>query len=129
MAKVVESEEISISLKKIRNGKGMPIVLTKTRRRRRKGSLSPEEAKQQRQEYQREYYLAHREKAKEYQRQYNLLHKKKQRLPGAKGKNALEFKRDMIKMTYNTHDLMYSPAEKTIKMLQEIISGEKMFTM
>ena len=32
-------------------------------------------------------------------------------------------------MTYNIHDIMYSPAEKTLKMLQKIISGEKMFTM
>jgi hypothetical protein len=104
------------------------ITLTKTRRRR-KESLSPEDAKRRRQDYQRQYYLAHREKAKEYQRQYNLLHKKKQRLPGAKGRNAMEFKRDIMRMTYNTHDLMHSPAEKTLKMLQKIIAGEKMFTM
>ncbi|MBK7092074.1 MAG: hypothetical protein IPH59_10205 [bacterium] len=104
------------------------ITLTKTRRRR-KDPVSPEEAKRRRQEYQRQYYLAHREKAKEYQRQYNLLHKKKQRVPGAKGRNAMEFRRDSVKVTYNTHDIMHSPAEKTLKMLQKIISGEKMFTM
>lgn len=104
------------------------ITLTKTRRQR-KQALSPEEAKRRRREYQRQYYLAHREKAKEYQRQYNLLHKKKQRLPGAKGKNALEFRRERAKTTYNTHDIMHAPAEKTLKILQKIISGEKMFTM
>ncbi len=104
------------------------ITLTKSRRRR-KEALSPEEAKRRRQEYQRQYYLAHREKAKEYQRQYNLLHKKKQRAPGAKGKNALEFRRDSERVTYNTHDIMHSPAEKTLKILQKIIAGEKMFTM
>ncbi len=107
------------------------ITLTKTRRRR-KDPISPEEAKLRRQAYQRQYYLAHREKAKEYQRQYNLLHKKKkkeQRVPGAKGRNAMEFRRDSVKVTYNTHDIMTSPAEKTLKMLQKIISGEKMFTM
>ncbi|MCK4856469.1 MAG: hypothetical protein KAT58_00710 [candidate division Zixibacteria bacterium] len=104
------------------------IALTK-KRRKKKDSLSPEEAKRRRREYQRQYYLAHREKAKEYQRQYNLLHKKKQRLPGAKGRNALDFVREPAKMTYNTHDIMHAPAEKTLKILQKIISGEKMFTM
>lgn len=104
------------------------ITLTKTRRRR-KEQLSPEEAKRKRREYQRQYYLAHREKAKEYQRQYNLLHKKKQRSPGAKGKNAMDFQRESEKTTYNPHDLMHAPAEKTLKILQKIIAGEKMFTM
>jgi hypothetical protein len=104
------------------------INLTKTRRRR-KEPLSPEEAKRRRREYQRQYYLAHREKAKEYQRQYNLLHKKKQRVPGAKGKNAKSFRREPERTTYNTHDLMHAPAEKTLKILQKIIAGEKTFTM
>ncbi len=106
------------------------IILTKTRRGQ-KEALPPEEAKRLRQYYFRQYYLAHREKAKKYQRQYNLLHKKKpkgKRPPGARGKNAMEFKRDVMRMTYNTHDLMNSPAEKTLKMLQKIIAGEKMFT-
>jgi len=104
------------------------VTLTKTRRRT-KDPVSPEEAKRRRQEYQRQYYLAHRERAKEYQRQYNLLHKKQQRVPGAKGRKAMEFRRDSVKVTYNTHDIMHSPAEKTLKMLQKIISGEKMFTI
>jgi len=104
------------------------VNLTK-KRPKRKEPLSPEEAKRRRREYQRQYYLAHREKAKEYQRQYNLLHKKKQRLPGAKGKNALEYEREPVKTTYNMHDIMHAPAEKTLKILQRIISGEKMFTM
>ncbi len=104
------------------------INLTKTRRSR-KEPLSPEEAKRRRREYQRQYYLAHREKAKEYQRQYNLLHKKKQRVPGAKGKNAKSYQRESEKTTYNTHDLMHAPAEKTLKILQKIIAGEKTFTM
>ncbi len=104
------------------------ITLTKTRRRR-KEALSPEEAKRRRQDYQRQYYLAHREKAKEYQQQYNLLHKKKKDTPRVRGRNALEFKRDEMRMSYNTHDLMHSPTEKTLKMLQKIIAGEKMFTM
>ncbi len=33
------------------------------------------------------------------------------------------------KGTFNTHDIMHAPAEKTIKMLEKIISGERLFTM
>ena len=101
----------------------------KARRGRNDPPLDPAEAKRRRQDYQRQYYLTHREKAKEYQRQYNLLHKKKQRFPGAKGGNATEFKRDITRMTYNTHDIMHSPAEKVWKMLEKIVAGEKGFTM
>jgi len=33
------------------------------------------------------------------------------------------------KGTFNTHDLMHAPVEKTIKMLEKIIAGERLFTM
>ena len=33
------------------------------------------------------------------------------------------------KGTFNTHDIMHAPVEKTIKMLQKIIAGERIFTM
>jgi len=33
------------------------------------------------------------------------------------------------KGTFNTHDIMHAPVEKTIKMLEKIISGERLFTM
>ncbi len=80
-----------------------------------------------RREYQRQYYQKHKEKAKEYQRQYNLTHKKKVR--GGRGKASFECPREKSRMTFNTADLMRSPSEKTLKMLKEILSGEKMFTM
>jgi len=93
-------------------------------RKKRKGKLSTPEA---RREYQRRYYQMHKEKAREYQRQYNLTHKKKAR--GGRGKASFVCPREVVRNTFNTNDLMHSPAEKTIKMLEKIISGERLFTM
>lgn len=89
-------------------------------------AMTPEEAREARREYQRRYYLAHKEKAKEYQRLYNLTHKKKQR---PKGANGVEYVREDNKGTYNTRDLMHAPVEKTLKMLEKIVSGKRYFTM
>ena len=88
-----------------------------------KGKLSTAEA---RREYQRRYYQMHKEKAKEYQRQYNLTHKKKARGRGRAGFSA---NREVVRSTFNTTDLMHSPVEKTLKMLEQIIKGERFFTM
>lgn len=87
------------------------------------GNLSNAEA---RREYQRRYYQMHKEKAKEYQRQYNLTHKKKARI--GRGKNS-DAPREVIRTTFNTNDLMHSPVEKTLRMLEKIINGERYFTM
>ncbi len=104
----------------------MARIQTYKPKRRKKKKMTPDEAKKARAEYQRRYYLAHREKAREYQRLYNLTHKKKQRVKGA---NGVEFVREPEKTTFNTHDLMHAPVEKTLKMLEKIISGERFFTM
>ena len=88
------------------------------------GKLSSAEA---RREYQRRYYQMHKEKAKEYQRQYNLTHKKKAR--STRGKTAFTAPREVVRTTFNTADIMHSPVEKTLKMLEKIIKGERMFTM
>jgi hypothetical protein len=88
-----------------------------------KSKLSTAEA---RREYQRRYYQMHKEKAKEYQRQYNLTHKKKARVGRGKGAVA---SREVVRSTYNTADIMHAPVEKTIKILQKIIKGERLFTM
>jgi hypothetical protein len=87
------------------------------------GKLSTAEA---RREYQRRYYQMHKEKAKEYQRQYNLKHKKKL---GGRGKSGLIAPREVVRQTYNTADIMHSPVEKTIQILEKIIKGERFFTM
>ena len=88
------------------------------------GKLSTAEA---RREYQRQYYQKHKEKAKEYQRQYNLTHKKKAR--GERGKSSFIAPREVVRSTFNTADIMHAPVEKTIKMLEKIIKGERLFTM
>lgn len=90
----------------------------------RKSRLSTAEA---RREYQRRYYQLHKEKAKEYQRQYNLTHKKKARV--GRGKSNMIASREVVRSTFNTTDIMHSPVEKTLKMLEKIISGERLFTM
>ncbi len=51
-----------------------------------------------------------------------------------KGKKPTEIpdglpKKYFIKSTFNTHDIMHSPVEKTISMLDKILSGERLFTM
>jgi len=38
-------------------------------------------------------------------------------------------KKYFLKSTFNTHDIMHSPVEKTLKMLDEILSGDRLFTM
>ncbi len=98
-------------------------VITATEEKPKKGKLSTAEA---RREYQRRYYQMHKEKAKEYQRQYNLTHKKKAR---GRGKSSFDAPREVLRSTFNTGDLMHSPVEKTLKMLQKIIDGERLFTM
>ena len=88
------------------------------------GRLSTAEA---RREYQRQYYQKHKDKAKEYQRQYNLTHKKKS--CGARGKASFIAPREVVRSTFNTADIMHAPVEKTLKMLEKIIKGERLFTM
>ena len=89
-----------------------------------KSQLSAAEA---RREYQRRYYQANKEKAKEYQRQYNLTHKKKAQ--SGRGRTGFSASREVIRSTFNTSDLMHAPVEKTVKMLEKIIKGERLFTM
>ena len=89
-----------------------------------KGKLSTAEA---RREYQRRYYQMHKEKAKEYQRQYNLTHKKKAR--GGRGRSNFTAPREVVRTTFNTADIMHAPVEKTVRILEKIIKGERFFTM
>ena len=97
---------------------------TEEKKPRKGGKLSTAEA---RREYQRRYYQMHKEKAKEYQRQYNLTHKKKAN--GAKGRDGFTAPREVVRTTFNSTDLMHAPVEKTVRMLEKIIKGERFFTM
>ncbi len=47
----------------------------------------------------------------------------------SKHKGQVVYLKEPRKSTVNTHDLMHAPVEKTIKMLEKIISGEQLFTM
>ncbi len=38
-------------------------------------------------------------------------------------------RKTLFKGTLNTHDLMHAPVEKTLQMLDKILSGERLFTM
>jgi hypothetical protein len=38
-------------------------------------------------------------------------------------------KKYFLKSTFNTHDIMHAPVEKTLKMLDKILAGERLFTM
>ncbi|MEK7138180.1 MAG: hypothetical protein AAB787_01595 [Patescibacteria group bacterium] len=38
-------------------------------------------------------------------------------------------KKYFFKSTWNTHDVQHSPVEKTITMIDKILSGERLFTM
>jgi hypothetical protein len=92
-----------------------------------KGKLSTAEA---RREYQRRYYQMNKEKAKEYQRLYNLTHKKKK---GGRGKANFVCPREAARMTYNTLDIMHTPAQKLANdhktgVLDKICSGDRLFT-
>ena len=108
---------------KIKVSAGMEAKI-RTKAKKGKGKLSTPEA---RREYQRRYYQLHKDKAKEYQRQYNLSHKKKVR--GGRGKANFVCPREVVRGTFNTTDIMHAPVEKTLKILEKIISGERLFTM
>lgn len=77
--------------------------------------------------YLRRYYEANKEKAREYQRQYNLMHKKKARL--ASRFDEASCLRQAVRETFNASDIMQSPTEKSVKILQLILRGERYFTM
>ncbi len=110
--------------KKSRSAKATTASRQAPKEKKKKGSLSTAEA---RREYQRRYYQMHKEKAKEYQRQYNLTHKKK--LRGGRGKTGQSAPREVVRATFNTADIMHAPVEKTIRILEKIIKGERFFTM
>lgn len=91
-----------------------------------RSKLSTAEA---RREYQRRYYQRNKEKAKEYQRQYNLTHKKKAQGGSGRGRKGKNAEREVVRTTFNEDDIMHAPMGKTLKLLEKIIKGERLFTM
>ena len=39
------------------------------------------------------------------------------------------YSREDVKGTFNTHDIMHSPVEKTLRIPERIINGDRLFTM
>ena len=82
---------------------------------------------EERRAYLRRYYEANKEKAREYQRRYNLMHKKKARLAGrlaGAGHN-----REAVRETFHASDIMQSPPEKSVRIIQLILKGDRYFTI
>jgi len=102
------------------------VIKSKKTRIKISGSLSTVEV---RREYQRLYYQLNKEKCKEYQREYNLIHKKKKRVDRVSTTKKGNAKREVIRTTFNASELQSAPVEKTIRMLEKIINGERLFTM
>lgn len=78
-----------------------------------------------RREYLRDYYRRNREKAREYQRQYNLTHKKKIRME----RNRFVSGREQIREAFTVRDIMHSPTEKALKIVTQILKGERLFVL
>jgi hypothetical protein len=85
------------------------------------------ETSPERRTYLREYYRRNRERAREYQRQYTLDHRRKSpACPGGSGGNR---RREPIKTVYNMGDIMRATTEQSIRMIEQILRGERHFTM
>lgn len=80
-----------------------------------------------RRQYQRRYYETNKARYKEYHRTYSSKFKKKSK--GGRGQPPFEAPREVIRFTFNTHDIMHSPTEKSVRMLEKIIRGERLLTM
>jgi hypothetical protein len=80
--------------------------------------------------YHRLYYLAHRGNKSENKNPGPARNKdgteRKRRAPGASKNASIKFERDQAKVIYQKHQIMRLPTEKTLKVLEKIIAGEKM---
>ncbi len=78
-----------------------------------------------RRQYQRDYYERNKEKVREYQRLYYHAHKRK--LRGDSGEADFLCPRESVRFTFHSVDLMRAPAEKSVRMISQIINGERTF--
>jgi hypothetical protein len=80
--------------------------------------------------YHRLYYLAHRGNKSENKNPEPPRNKdgreRKRREPGVSKNASIKFERDQAKVIYQKHQIMRLPTEKTLKVLEKIIAGEKM---
>jgi len=82
--------------------------------------------KTDRREYLRNYYLANRERAREYQRNYNLTHRKKAKA-GKVG--SVVGRREVRRETFTMRDIMQNSTEKSLRIISQVLSGDRSFTM
>ena len=90
-------------------------------------SESVSKTKPDRRAYFREYYRKNRERAREYQRLYSLRYRRKSR--PTTGSGTPLGTREAVRSVYTITDIMQSPTEKTVRMLEGILAGERHFTM
>ena len=76
-----------------------------------------------RREYQRKYYQAHREKMLRYQRDYSRRFKRKIKVT----KMGDFGRRPAVKATLNMCDIMRANPDKVVAMVNNIIRGDRMF--
>jgi hypothetical protein len=100
----------------------IPVRDFRTGIRGRRKETSPE-----RRTYLREYYRKNRERAREYQRQYTLNHRRKS--PASCGGPGGTRRRETVKRIYNAGDIMRATTEQSIRMIDQILRGERHFTM
>lgn len=88
----------------------------------RKGKVQTAE---QRREYQRRYYRAHREKTQEYQRLYNQTHKK-----STSKRRYADFipPREAVQSVYSSVNLMQAHGDVAARMINSILRGQRGFT-
>lgn len=77
----------------------------------------PQKTTPEQREYQRRYYETHKDKAREYQRNYNLRNKSSSK--------CRQWSRDKVKGAYNTSDILHAPTEKSIRIIEQVIRGER----
>lgn len=74
-------------------------------------------------EYQRAYYKVNAEKAKTYQHEYNLTHRRNKSTTDKPPKA----KRQVIKTSLNSSDLLHIPIEKFEKAVSKILKKERVY--
>lgn len=78
-----------------------------------------------RRKYLKEYYLKNKAKAQAYQRDYHIKYKKK--LSGV-NMNAIKGK-NVVQDVFNLRDLMQASPDRAASMVNQIIKGERIFSL
>ncbi len=120
-----EGKEKQMIIHKIQTVEQEEVVNTQSNMSCSKRTFIATKTARDRREYQRLYYQQNRDKALAYQREYNRVHKKKVRFP-----SLTESDRKRLKKTsYNVSDIMKASPEKTVRMIEQIVKGERAFNV